>query len=74
VLQRIKILQFFDRDLRYLTYSISIRRISMGFVMILRSIYFSLIGFSPVEIGLLLSLATFVSAIHHITFGMLSDR
>lgn len=52
----------------------SVRRIAMGFLGVLRSIYFALLGFSPVKIGILLSIATFVSAIHHITFGMLSDR
>ena len=52
----------------------SVRRISMGFLGVVRAIYFAMLGFSPIEIGLLLSLATFVSAIHHITFGMLSDR
>lgn len=52
----------------------TIRRISMGFIMILRTIYFALLGFSPLEIGILLSIATFVSAIHHISFGVLSDR
>ena len=46
----------------------------MGFLQVVRVIYFALLGFSPVEIGVLLSIATFVSAIHHITFGMLSDR
>ena len=40
----------------------------------MRSIYFALLGFSPVEIGLLLSFATFISAIHHVLFGYLSDR
>jgi len=64
----------FDRDMRLLTLSMSSRRIAMGFLQIVRSIYFALLGFSPVEIGLLLSLATAVSAVHHITFGMLSDR
>ena len=52
----------------------SFRRIEMGFLQILRSIYFALLGFSPVEIGLLLSFATLVSAVHHILFGYLSDR
>ena len=46
----------------------------MGSVMVIRSIYFALLGFSPVEIGLLLSIGTFVSALHHIGFGVLSDR
>lgn len=46
----------------------------MGFLQVVRAIYFALLGFSPVEIGLLLSIATFLSAIHHITFGYLCDR
>jgi MFS family permease len=52
----------------------SFRRIGMGFLGVVRSIYFALLGFSPVEIGLLLSFATLISAIHHILFGYLSDR
>ena len=64
----------FDKDLRLLLYSMSFRRISMGFLGVVRAIYFALLGLSPVEIGILLSIATFVSAIHHLTFGMLSDR
>ncbi len=66
--------EYFDRDLKLLLCSMSVRRISMGFLGVVRAIYFAMLGFSPIEIGLLLSLATFVSAIHHITFGMLSDR
>jgi MFS family permease len=52
----------------------AMRRIAMGFLGVVRAIYFAMLGFTPIEIGLLLSLATFVSAIHHITFGMLSDK
>jgi len=71
---RLRIPESFDRDLRLLMLSMSSRRVVMGFLGIIRSIYFALLGFSPVEIGLLLSLATLVSALHSITFGMLSDR
>ena len=39
-----------------------------------RAIYFALLGFSPVEIGLLLSVATLISAINNLLFGYLSDR
>jgi len=46
----------------------------MGFLGVVRTIYFALLGYSAVEIGLLLSIATFLSAIHHITFGYLCDR
>lgn len=64
----------FDKDMTLLTGSMFTRRIVMGFLGVVRAIYFSLLGFSPVEIGLLLSIATFLSAIHHITFGYLCDR
>ena len=64
----------FDRDMTLLTGSMFTRRIVMGFLGVVRAIYFALLGFSPVEIGLLLSIATFLSAIHHITFGYLCDR
>ncbi|MCW4050331.1 MAG: MFS transporter [Candidatus Bathyarchaeota archaeon] len=63
-----------DRDIKLLTASMFTRRIVMGFLQVVRSIYFALLGYSPVEIGLLLSIATLVSAIHHITFGYLCDR
>jgi MFS family permease len=71
---RLKLPSGFDRDLTLLMLSMSTRRIGMGFLQVVRVIYFALLGFSPVEIGVLLSIATFVSAIHHITFGILSDR
>ncbi|MBC8463107.1 MFS transporter, partial [Candidatus Bathyarchaeota archaeon] len=64
----------FGRDMNLLTGSMFTRRIVMGFLQVVRAIYFALLGFSPVEIGLLLSIATFLSAIHHITFGYLCDR
>jgi MFS family permease len=64
----------FDRDLKLLLFSMASRRIVMGFLMVVRAIYFYLLGFNEIEVGLLLSIATFVSAIHHITFGMLADR
>jgi len=64
----------FDRDLKLLLCSMSMRRIAMGFLQVVRAIYFALLGFTPVEIGLLLSIGTFVSALHSISFGFLSDR
>ena len=64
----------FDRDLKLLMSSMALRRLSMGFLQVVRAIYFALLGFSYVEIGLLLSIATFVSALHSIVFGFLSDR
>ena len=46
----------------------------MGFLQVVRAIYFALLGFSPVEIGLLLSVATLISALNNIVFGYLCDR
>jgi len=50
------------------------RRIALGFLFLVRSIYFGHLGFSYTEVGLLLSLATLVAAIRQIIFGMISDR
>jgi len=71
---RIRLYGDFDTNLRLLLFSMSARRISMGFLGVVRAIYFYLLGFSEVEVGLLLSLATAVSAVHHIAFGVFSDR
>jgi MFS family permease len=64
----------FDKDITLLTRSMFTRRIVMGFLQVVRAIYFALLGFSPVEIGFLLSVATFISAINNILFGYLCDR
>jgi MFS family permease len=64
----------FDRDIRLLTSSMFTRRIVMGFLQVVRAIYFALLGYTAVEIGLLLSLATIVSAVQQISFGYLCDR
>jgi MFS family permease len=64
----------FDRDIRLLTSSMFTRRIVMGFLQVVRAIYFALLGYTAVEIGLLMSLATLVGAVHHISFGYLCDR
>ena len=64
----------FDRDIGLLTGSMFTRRIIMGFLQVVRAIYFALLGLSPVQIGLLLSIATLISAIDNILFGYFSDR
>lgn len=64
----------FDRDIGLLTGSMFTRRIVMGFLQVVQTIYFALLGFSPVEIGLLLSVATLISAMNNIIFGYLCDR
>jgi len=67
-------LRGFDRDLKLLLLSMAARRVMMGFLEVVRAIYFSLLGFSPLTIGLLVSVATVATAFHHISFGILSDR
>ena len=64
----------FDRDIGLLTGSMFTRRIVMGFLQVVRAIYFALLGFSPVKIGLLLSVGTLVSAMNNLLFGYLCDR
>ena len=71
---RIALPEGFDRDLKLLMGSMAFRRIAMGFLQVIRPIYFHLLGFSPVKIGILITIATFVSAIHSIVFGFLSDK
>lgn len=64
----------FDKDIYLLTGSMFTRRIVMGFLQVVRAIYFALLGFSPVKIGLLLSVGTLISAINNMLFGYLCDR
>ena len=71
---RLKLPDGFDRYMKLLLCSMASRHVVMGFLQVVRAIYFALLGFSPIAIGILLSVATFVSAIHSITFGLLSDR
>jgi MFS family permease len=71
---RLKLPELFDRDMKLLLYSMASRRVMMGFLQVVRAIYFALLGFDPIAIGVLLSIATFVSAVHSIVFGFLSDR
>jgi len=67
-------LRGFDRDLKLLLLSMTTRRVVTGFLQVVSAIYFSLLGFSPLTIGLLASIANVTSAFHHISFGILSDR
>ena len=64
----------FDRDINLLTGSLFTRRMVMGFIQVVRAIYFALLGFSPVEVGFLISVGMFVSALNSVFFGVLSDR
>lgn len=64
----------FDRDISLLSGSMFTRRTVMGFIEVVRAIYFALLGFTPVQIGLLLSVGTFISALNNVIFGVLCDR
>ncbi|MBN2336870.1 MFS transporter [Candidatus Bathyarchaeota archaeon] len=72
--QRLRLPDGFNKDIQLLTSSMFTRRIVMGFLQVVRSIYFALLGYSPVEIGLLLSIATIVGAVNSVVFGYLCDR
>lgn len=64
----------FDRDMKLLLCEMFSRRLVMSFLEVVRAIYFSLIGLSPIAIGLLLTIGTAVSALESLFFGTLSDR
>ncbi len=64
----------FDRDLWLLLGEMFSRRLVMGFLEVVRPIYLSLIGFSPLEVGLIMTTGTVVSAIDSLILGSLSDR
>ena len=66
--------RWFDRNLKLLLGAMFSRRIVMGFLGVVRAIYFSLIGLSPVAIGLLMTIGTAVGALKALFFGTLSDR
>jgi len=62
------------RDLKIILLSLAFRRVVMGFLQVVRAIYFSLIGFDPVTIGILLSIPMFVGAVRSILIGIFSDK
>ena len=70
----LRFLSGFDGDLKLLLFSMASRRLVLGFLEVVRAIYFSLLGFDVLTVGFLLSVGTFASALHHVIFGMLSDR
>jgi len=64
----------FDRDLWLLLGELFSRRLVMGFLEVVRPIYLSLIGFSPLQIGLIMTTGTVMSAIDSLVLGSLSDK
>ena len=63
-----------DRDLLFLLSSMFFRRIVMGFLEIVRGIYFALIGFDPLVIGLIIGAGSIVGTLRSALFGVLSDK
>jgi len=63
-----------DRDLKLLMGEMFFRRMVMGFLEVARAIYFALIGFSPLTIGILITIGTIVGAFESLVSGPLSDR
>lgn len=51
---KIRLPNAFDNDLQLLLYSMATRRFELGFLFLVRSIYFSLLGYNYTEIGILL--------------------
>jgi len=74
VLMRLGLRRGFDRDLWLLLGEMFSRRLVMGFLEVVRPIYLSIIGFSPIQIGLIMTTGTIVSALDSLIFGSLSDR
>ena len=62
------------RDVNLLTLSIFIRRIPMGFLNVVRPIYFTLLGFDPLTVGLITTIGSIISALDSALFGVLSDK
>jgi len=62
------------RDMKLILFSLAFRRIVMGFLQVVRAIYFSLIGFDPATIGILLSIPMFVGAARSVLIGLFSDK
>ncbi len=62
------------RDVRLLLVSESARGLSLGFKIVILPIYWSLLGFNPVTIGLTLGLMQISGVIRTLVFGVLADR
>ncbi|RLG48002.1 MAG: hypothetical protein DRN92_01990 [Thermoproteota archaeon] len=71
---RIKFPRGFDRDLKLVLASLACRRVVMGFLEVVRAIYFAFLGLSPAQIGILFMIPIALGAVRSILFGLLADR
>lgn len=62
------------KDVYLLMLSMFIRRLSTGFLSVVRPIYLTLIGFDPLSIGFITTTGSLVGAVQSALFGVLSDR
>lgn len=69
-----KVIKSFNRDLFLLMGEMFFRRLVMGFLEVVRTIYLFLVGFDPFQIGLILTIGTIISALDSLILGNLSDR
>jgi MFS family permease len=62
------------RDALRLILALSVTSLSSGYLGVVRPIYLSLLGFSPVQIGLLWTVASISGALRAALYGVLADR
>ena len=74
LISSLKLPRGFNRDLKLILVSLACRRVIMGFLQVVRAIYFALIGFSPIEIGFLFTIPVAVGAARSGLVGVLADR
>jgi len=63
-----------NADLRLLALSMSLRRIVLGCLQVIRTLYLYIIGYDLLAIGLLSMVATIVGAVRSVSVGILADR
>jgi len=63
-----------NTDLRLLILSLSLRRIVLGCLQVIRTLYLYIIGYDLMAIGLLSMIATIVGAMRSVSVGILADK
>jgi MFS family permease len=62
------------RDAIRLILALSVTSLSSGYLQVVRPIYLNLLGFTPVQIGLLMTAASISGALRAALYGVLADR
>jgi len=63
-----------NTDLRLLILSMGLRRVVLGCLQVIRTLYLYIIGYDLLAIGLLSMIATIVGAIRSVSVGILADK